>query len=229
MTRAEFRRWFDDRIETQIRLTLGSMAGMAGIGMLALLLQAGILFLILKLTLGGILAFLVTAAVSGGLSAAVMLTAPAKMADSVHSAEIDGEESAIRIAQPLASAWTFAMGTLETDQSIPERILGLAMLAPRMFWTAWFLYQRNERLRVVDTKKCAPVLRLLFRKAERVEPQKIADKCGSEGLAETLGELSLVDGVVFLTKHDFGLTIAPRLTDAFNKYVDSLPNDSDPG
>jgi ribosomal protein S25 len=57
------------------------------------------------------------------------------------------------------------------------------------------------------------IIRLLHKEAERVELKKIIEEITIADVAKTLRELSLIDGVVFLTRNGVGLSLATRLVD----------------
>jgi hypothetical protein len=94
----------------------------------------------------------------------------------------------------------------------------MLMIVPRMFWTSWYTFQRWQRLQQLDLPSCAIILRILLRKAERVEVETFADKRPDLDLPRILYEVSMLDGVVFLTKRGLGLSLAPRLTEDLAKW-----------
>ena len=57
------------------------------------------------------------------------------------------------------------------------------------------------------------ILRLLHKEAERVDLKKITEEIELTDLAQTLRQVSLIDGVVFLTRNSVGLSLANRLVD----------------
>ena len=65
--------------------------------------------------------------------------------------------------------------------------------------------------------ECGKVLRLLLKKSERVDAEDIASKWHRMDLPKTLRQVSLVDGVVFLSKDGVGLSLAKRFTETLEK------------
>ena len=113
----------------------------------------------------------------------------------------------------MANAWTYALGSTDSDQTILERAFGLMMIVPRMFWTAWYLHKRAAEVRDIDVSSCSKVLRMALQKAERVEVTEIEDKYESMDIIKTMRQVSLIDGVVFLTKKPIGISLATRFKD----------------
>ena len=109
------------------------------------------------------------------------------------------------------------MGSLESDQSILERIFGMMMLVPRMFWTALYVFARTKEVKDIDVKECGAMLRYALKKAERVDVTEIAKKRPATDLPRTIRQVSLLDGVVFLTKGKLGFTLANRFKDDLEK------------
>ncbi|MCP4507564.1 MAG: hypothetical protein GY826_14375, partial [Fuerstiella sp.] len=144
-------------------------------------------------------------------------TAPETLCDGRHKLQIDDNAVTIRVAPTMSNVWTYALGSLESDQSIPERIFGIMMIVPRMLWTASYVFNRIDEVRQIDVAECGKVLRLLLKKSERVEAADIASKFSRMDLPKTLRQVSLVDGVVFLTKEGVGLSLAKRFTDMLEK------------
>jgi len=213
MNKEEFNSWLTERIESQTKVTIGGVVAMVGLGLLAFLIQGGLLWFILSLSLGGLLAAILVVAIFAAMGYYVYMMAPKKHRDSRHKAEVGGKKVKIRVAPTMANAWTFALGSTDIDQSILERAFGLMFIVPRMFWTAWYLHKRAAAVRDIDVPTCGKVLRMLLQKAERVNVDEIAEKFSSIDLVKTLREVSLIDGVVFLTKESVGLSLANRFKD----------------
>ena len=60
---------------------------------------------------------------------------------------------------------------------------------------------------------CAAIIRLLHKEGERVELKTIAADLNTGDLVPVIRQLSLIDGVVFLSQKNFGLSLANRLVD----------------
>ena len=109
------------------------------------------------------------------------------------------------------------MGSRDSDISVPERIFGMFMMVPRMFCTAWYLFKRAADVKDIDVRECGAILRFLLKKAERVNVHEIADKRPKTELTKTLRQVSMIDGVVFLSRGEIGLTLAIRFKDEVEK------------
>ena len=67
--------------------------------------------------------------------------------------------------------------------------------------------------------ECAKVLRLALKKAERVELDEFGNRFEGMDLPKILRQVSLIDGVVFLTKRGFGLSLANRFTEDLEQSI----------
>jgi hypothetical protein len=217
MKKEQFNTWLSSKVEFQAKITIGACVAMACMGLLAFLLQGGLLYLALSAGYGSLLATVIVLAIFGGMGLYTFRTAPRTLCDGRHKLQIDDNKVTILVAPTMSSVWTFAIGSLESDQSIPERIFGIMMIVPRMFWTASYVFNRIDEVRQIDVEDCGKVLRLLLKKSERVEAADIASKFSRMDLPKTLRQVSLVDGVVFLTKNGVGLSLAKRFTDMLEK------------
>ncbi len=218
MKKEQFNTWLSSKVELQAKITVGACVAMICLGLLAFLLQGGFLYLALSAGYGSrLLAATIVLAIFGGMGLYIFRTAPRTLCDGRHKVEIDGHNVTIRVAPAMSNAWTFAVGSLESDQSIPERIFGLMMIVPRMFWTASYVFNRIDEVRQIDVEECGKVLRLLLKKSTRVNAADIAAKWRQMDLSKTLRQVSLIDGVVFLTKEGVGLSLAKRFTEMLEK------------
>ena len=217
MNKDEFNSWLAGKVEFQSKITIGAVSAMCGIGLLAFLIQGGLLFVLLKWGYGLSVAVIAVGGIFGGMGYYTWLTAPKTLCDDEHEIEVDGRDVLIRVAPTMSSAWTFAMGSMDSDQSIYERIFGMMMVVPRMFWTAWYVFRRVSDVREIEVRECGAILRYLLKKAERVDVRDIAEKRPQTDLAKTLRQVSMIDGVVFLTKGEIGLTLADRFKDDLEK------------
>ena len=213
MNKEDFNAWLIERIKAQTKLTIGAVVAMVGLGLLALVIQGGFLALILQLSIGWVMAIIVVSAIFGAMGYYVHMTAPKKHCDARHKIDLKAKKTKVRIAPTMANAWTFALGSTDYDQSILERVFGLMLIVPRMFWTAWYLRKRVTEVRDIDVSACSKVLRMALEKAERVEVTEIEEKYESMDIIKTMRQVSLIDGVVFLTKKSIGLSIATRFKD----------------
>lgn len=213
MTKEDFNAWLTERIEKQTKLTIGAVVAMVGLGSLALVIQGGFLAMILSLSLGWTVAIAVVFAIFGAMGYYIHMTAPKNHCDSRHKIILKTKKTKVRVAPTMANAWTYALGSTDSDQTILERAFGLMLIVPRMFWTAWYLHKRVADVRDIDVSACSKVLRMALQKAERVEVTEVEDKFESMDIIKTMRQVSLIDGVVFLTKKSVGLSLATRFKD----------------
>jgi hypothetical protein len=142
-----------------------------------------------------------------------LLWMPKQLADIDHESVSEDEVTIVKSAATMSSAWTYAFGSLESDRTWIEILLGLLSLPQRMFAAAWFSWQRKGEIDAVEIAPCALILRLLHKEAERVDLKKITEEVELTDLAQTLRQVSLIDGVVFLKRNSVGLSLANRLVD----------------
>lgn len=226
MKKEDFNSWLAARVQTQIKITIGACVAMSVLGLLAFLCQGGLLYALLAWGYGRFIAIIALLGIFGGMGFFTWVTAPKNLCDEVHEVSLTSSDLNIQIAPTMASAWTFAIGSLDSDQSIPERIFGMMMLVPRMFWTAWYLSSRIKDVREIDVLECGKVLRLLLKKAEKVEASEIADKFSKMDLPKILRQVSLMEGVVFLTKGKLGISLATRFRDDLEKGMPDIGSSS---
>lgn len=226
MNKDQFNAWLGEKVEFQSRLTISAMLGMVAIGAVALLFQGGLLFIFLKWGYGLFPAFVAVLGIFGGMGFYTWATAPATLCDEQHDVELEDRSIVIPTAPTMSTAWTFAMGSLESDQSILERIFGMMMLVPRMFWTALYVFDRTKEVKDIDVRECGAMLRYALKKAERVNVDEIAKKRPATDLPRTIRQVSLLDGVVFLTKGKLGFTLANRFKDDLEKGMGKVKSTS---
>ena len=220
MKKEEFRQWVTDRVASQTRLVTAAVCIMAVFGLVAFLIEAIVVKWIIVTGFVGShsLAWLITLAILGTVLLATWLRMPKHLADGSYPAEINGAEVSIAVAPAMGVVWTFALGSIDSDRTLIERLLGLLAMPQRLLCAAWYVYHRVQQLRALNIPGCAAVLRVLFRKAERVEVSEIAEKLPNTNLPPTLHDVSLIDGVVFLTRRTVGISLAPRLVDDLNAW-----------
>ena len=219
MKTSDFNEWLRDRLEFQTKIVMGAIAGMLVLGLLGLLIEGGFMYLMLQ-WYGTAIAIVMILGIFGGLTFWVSKSGPEQYRDKRYKAHITGEKVVINVAPSIAHAWTFAFGSMESDQSIPEWIFNLALIVPRLFWTSWQLKQRITDVNDIDIEEASKALRMILKKAERVEVQEIAHKYPDMDIPTTMRHVSLIDGVVFLTKEGVGLSLANRFKDDLEKWLD---------
>jgi hypothetical protein len=215
LKKEQMRRWLTERLQTQKQLVMAAMAGMAVIGTVATLIEFVLFYLIIRIGFiqSGVLAMLATLGILATIQYFTLLWMPKQLADIEHESVSEDEVTIVKSAATMSAAWTYAFGSLESDRTWIEILLGLLSLPQRMFAAAWFSWQRKGEIEAVEIAPCALILRLLHKEAERVDLKKITEEVELTDLAQTLRQVSLIDGVVFLTRNSVGLSLANRLVD----------------
>ena len=215
LKKEQMRRWLTERLQTQKQLVMAAMAGMAVIGTVATLIEFVLFYLIIRIGFiqSGVLAMLATLGILATIQYFTLLWMPKQLADIDHESVSEDEVTIVKSAATMSAAWTYAFGSLESDRTWIEILLGLLSLPQRMFAAAWFSWQRKGEIDAVEIAPCALILRLLHKEAERVDLKKITEEVELTDLAQTLRQVSLIDGVVFLTRNSVGLSLANRLVD----------------
>ncbi|MCX7400485.1 MAG: hypothetical protein NT138_22645 [Planctomycetales bacterium] len=215
LKKEQMRRWLTERLQTQKQLVMAAMAGMAVIGTVATLIEFVLFYLIIRIGFiqSGVLAMLATLGILATIQYFTLLWMPKQLADIDHESVSEDEVTIVKSAATMSAAWTYAFGSLESDRTWVEILLGLLSLPQRMFAAAWFSWQRKGEIEAVEIAPCALILRLLHKEAERVDLKKITEEVELTDLTQTLRQVSLIDGVVFLTRNSVGLSLANRLVD----------------
>ena len=226
MKKDDFRRWMEDYLVTQRRLVMGSVAGMATIGAIATLMEFGAILLIAKV--GFFSSWFLCALMALGVLAAAQfvtwLRMPKELGDVVQEVAMDEGSVTVRIPLGLPVAWTYGFGSMDTDQSRIELMLNLLTIPQRMCCAAWFAWQRFQELKTVDAATIASIIRLLHKKAERVGVKELADELDLRDVPTAIRQVSLIDGVVMLSRGEPGLSLANRLTDALADWKTKQPS-----
>ena len=211
----QMRRWLTERLQTQKQLVMAAMAGMAVIGTIATLIEFFVFLIIINYGFieSSVLSILVTLMIMAAIQYFTILWMPKQLADIEHESVSDDEVTIVKSAATMTAAWTYAFGSLESDRTWVEILLGLLSLPQRMIAAAWFSWQRKGEIEAVEIAPCALILRLLHKEAERVDLKKILEEVEVADIAQTLRQVSLIDGVVFLTRNSVGLSLANRLVD----------------
>lgn len=215
LKKEQMRRWLTERLQTQKQLVMAAMAGMAVIGTFATLMEFVLFYLIIRIGFlkSGAPAMLVTLMILATIQYFTLMWMPKQLADVEHESTNEDEVVIVKSAATMSAAWTYAFGSLESDRTWIEILLGLLSLPQRMFAAAWFAWQRKGEIEAVEIAPCALILRLLHKEAERVDLKKITEEVELPDFAKTLRQVSLIDGVVFLTRNSVGLSLANRLVD----------------
>jgi hypothetical protein len=215
LKKEQMRRWLGERLQTQKQLVMAAMAGMAVIGTIATLMEFVLFSLIIRVGFlkSGAPAMLASLMILATIQYFTLLWMPKQLADIDHESVSEDEVTIVKSAATMSSAWTYAFGSLESDRTWVEILLGLLSLPQRMFAAAWFAWQRKGEIEAVEIAPCALILRLLHKEAERVDLKKITEEIELPDPGKTLRQVSLIDGVVFLTRNSVGLSLANRLVD----------------
>lgn len=219
MKKEQFHQWIRSKADIQVKLVYAAMASMIVLGLIGFVIEAGLLYAIFSAAYGTVTGILIPLITFGSMGFFTWLVSPKILKDSSHKGTVDGKSVKIRIAPTMSACWTFALGSLEVERSILERILGVLLIVPRLFWTSWYLYQRVEDVKQIEVAECAKVLRLALKKAERVELNEFGNRFEGMDLPKILRQVSLIDGVVFLTKRGFGLSLANRFTEDLEQSI----------
>ena len=216
MKKEDMRRWMADYLTTQSRLAMGSIGAMAAIGVIATLMEFGAVLLIIKIGFirhSWILAALVTIGILAAVQFLTWLRLPKQLPDIEHEVELEESSAVIRIPPGMPIVWTYGFGSLDTDQTKIELLLGILAMPQRMCCAAWFAWQRFQELKSVDVESSGAVIRMLHKKAERIDVKELADVLELSNPGKTIRDVSLIDGVVLLTRGTLGMSLANRLVD----------------
>jgi hypothetical protein len=217
MKKDEYRQWFADQLLRQTHLLTGAVAAMLGLGLVATIIESTIFAMVLHFgfySTPWIPSYIVVLSIQGLMLFFLYNQLSKRLSDTEHQVEIDDAVTTIRTAPTMTTVWTYALGSLETDQTWLERLASILALPQRLFCAALFTWERILQLKAVDVSDCSAVLRLLHRKEERVEIGDLMEGLQLSDLTTTLRNVSLVDGVMFLKQKSMGLSLSRRMTDA---------------
>ncbi|MCA9012900.1 MAG: hypothetical protein KDB01_24280 [Planctomycetaceae bacterium] len=221
MKKDEYRRWFADQLAQQNRLLTGAIAALVSLGLIAALIEATLFAIILRFSIlssSWPTAYFVSFCIQGAMLFVTFLRLSKQLPDTEHEVELEEGSTVIRTAPTMSTVWTYALGSLETDQTWIERLFSILALPQRLFCAAWYTWQRIIRLKTIDVNDCSTVVRLLDRKRERIEVSDLAEELQLPDIATTLSNVSLIDGVMFLKQKSMGLSLTNRLVDAMEEW-----------
>ena len=224
MKKEQARRWLQDWMKHQQQVTKFSVLGLAGLAGVAWLLELGLVTLIVRVGFVGslLMAFLLSGGILGLVQWLTLqrLRRRDKLGDrGVSGAEWGGEEVRYRLAQGLPAVWTYAFGNMDTDLSWQEKLVGVLCMPQRLAAAAVFASRRQRGLQQVNIETCAAVIRHLYRAAERVEILKLAEELQLRDPVPVIRDVSLVDGVLLLTRRTAGLSLAGRLVENIGEWL----------
>lgn len=226
MKKEQARRWLSQRLNSQEKFTLASVAGLAALGAVAWSIELTATTLVLY---GGFLssklaAFAAAASILAAVQFFTVLRLPNNLGDVRAVQKISEEsQSEYSTAQPLSAIWMYAFGSIDSDQFWYEKLLAILCLPQRLWAAAWFAWKRIEELKQLNLEACAAVIRHLYREAERVEIDELAQKLNLHNPVRIIRQVSLIDGVVLLTRKTPGLSLAQRLVDDINEWLKQNP------
>jgi hypothetical protein len=216
MKKDDIRQWLQGYLLVQQRVTLGSAIAMGALAFFGTLLEWLLLWAILRL--GFIGSSGMARLVALGILAAAQWYAwsqlKRQLPDSRHTVDVQGDEVKISIPPSLTAVWTYALGSTDIDLSRIERLINLLTVPQRMGCAAWYTWCRRQQLRLINPEISARVIRLLHKKAERIDVGELAHECDLQDVPQAIRDVSLVDGVVLLTRGQLGMSLANRLLDA---------------
>lgn len=218
MKKRGFKSWVSNRIETQRKMTMAAAAGMAAVGLVLFLLEGGFLYLVFSLAYSRATAFLVIAGLFGLMGLYSWYQARKDLGDTRHKAISNNKKMLLNVAPPTSQVWSWAFGSMDPDRTILEKIVGIAALVPRLFCASWHTWQRLDEVKNIDPDTTLEVMKMLFRSDHSVTPQAIARGIGDADLKKAIKDVSLLDGIVILTKDEISLSIAPRLNDSLDAW-----------
>lgn len=222
MKKEQARRWLAQKLQSQRQVTLASAAGLAILGSLAWSLELAAATTVLRIGFisSTIPAFLTAAGILGAVQYFTVARLKSNLGDIRALQKISEESSSeYSTAQPLSAVWMYAFGSMDSDQLWYEKMLSVLSMPQRLWSAAWFAWKRTEELRQLNTESCAAIIRHLFRESERVEIDELATKLSLPSPARAIREVSLIDGVMLLTRKTSGLNLAPRLVDELNAWL----------
>ena len=192
-------------------MTVASAASMAAIGFVLFLAEGGLLYLVMSVAWNPLAAWVSLVLLFGVTGLFSWQRSQTELADTRYEVDASGRKRKIRVPPAATSVWTWAFGSLEPDQSVIEKILGVVMLVPRLFCAAWYTWRRAEQVRRIDAETTLEILKILFRRSESVCVGEIARSLGDVDLLKAVRDVALLDGIVFLTTGEPAISVAPRL------------------
>jgi hypothetical protein len=94
----------------------------------------------------------------------------------------------------------------------------LLLTAPRMIKLALMLHRKAERLGRIDLPLCTRVIGRLVASQRRVSLEELKQNFPEADLDQLVKPLADIDGVVFLSKDDPAMTLAPRFLADFQEW-----------
>lgn len=222
MKKEQAKRWLQEWLQHQQQVTKYSFLGLAGLSAAAWVLELGFVTVILRLGFVGswLSAFVLSGAALGLVQWLTLRRLSENLGDRVVVVvDANSGEVQYRLAQGLPAVWTYAFGSMDTDLSWQEKLVAMLCMPQRLAAAAVFANRRQRELQQVSTDHCAAVLRYLYREAERVEISKLAEELQLKSPVTVIREVSLIDGVLLLTRRTAGLSLAGRLAESMAEWL----------
>jgi hypothetical protein len=106
----------------------------------------------------------------------------------------------------------------DSAHSFIKILTGILLIGPRLLTAGVRMLSDAVRLVLIDADSCAPVLSLLLANDERVPIEEVQQSLRDpECLAAVLGQLRLIDGVLFLSSEPAGLALMSELRGELRK------------
>ncbi len=222
MKKEQARRWLQQWLKHQQQVTKASVLGLAGLAAGAWLLELGLTTVIAYV--GFLRSWGLALLVSGGVLGLVQWLTLRRISEHLGDRQASGTEqnaeaAEYRLAQPLSAVWMYAFGSMDTDLSWQEKLVAVLCMPQRLTAAAVFTKQRMQELRQLNTDICAAVIRHLYREAERVEISELASELQLRNPVAAIREVSLIDGVLLLTRRNAGLSLAGRLAENIAEWL----------
>jgi hypothetical protein len=231
LKKEQMRQWLSHRLKNQRRLTLGAVVVMSLLGAVATLAEFFVFYLILKIGFvgSGFLAFLLSLLILAALQMLIWALVDRQLPETIHEVEVSSGVNAIAVPPNMTAFWTYAFGSLDSDRTWTERLLGFLTLPQRMCAAAWKTWCRAKELETLDLASCAALIRHLHREGEKVPLREIADVLKTDAVAHVIRQALLIDGVILLTGTEIGLSVANRLVDDITEWSAARRAESDAG
>ncbi|MCA9061033.1 MAG: hypothetical protein KDA85_21120 [Planctomycetaceae bacterium] len=220
MKKSDYRRWLSDRLNVQSNLLMGATAAMSIMGCIAIFIELIVAGWILSVGFCGTLIGWLLAFVIVGVALVVTFARLSKtLPDARHETMLGETPFEFSTAPSMGVVWTYALGQIDSDRGFVDRLLGTLALPQRLLCGAWYVYHRWDQVLAVDVAPCAAVIRLLIREDKGVEIHEIAEKVTTENLSRTLHQVSLIDGIVVITRRKTALSATPRLNEDIQEWA----------
>lgn len=220
MKKEDVRLWLAEALRNRRTLTLVAAILMGIAGLVTTLAEFILFLLILRIGFlsGGIASAFVSLLILAGIQAVVWLLHPKQLPDRELETDMESEWGRILIPPNMPAIWTYALGSLESDRSWVEILLGLLSLPQRMWCAAWRTFTQWKELETINVSRVAAVIRRLHREGESMAVSVLAEDLPPEEVAETMRHVAMIDGVVVLTRDQVSLNLAGRLVDQLHEW-----------